>query len=117
MKKEFDINRGEYDKKVEEIRKKKRTLRNIQEPFLVKKIKKELKVTQRGAKRGEKSLLKGYLKEQVNEFMDNEELIFKLRELTFHHNDDTAIPLIDEYLLQYPQLLDINDKEWYYKYC
>ena len=38
-KKEFDIERTEYDEKVEEIRKKKRSLRNLQEPELVKKIK------------------------------------------------------------------------------
>lgn len=40
--KEFDIERSEYDDKVEEIRKKKRKLRDIQEPSLVKKIKKDL---------------------------------------------------------------------------
>ena len=63
MKEEFDINRGDYDKKVESIRQRKRKLRNIQEPFLVKKIKKELKIEQRGAKRSEKQDLKQYLKD------------------------------------------------------
>ena len=68
MKEEFDINRGDYDKKVESIRQRKRKLRNIQEPFLVKKIKKELKIEQRGAKRSEKQDLKQYLKDIVEDY-------------------------------------------------
>ena len=72
MKKEFDINRAGYDKKVEEIRKKKRTLRNIQEPDLVKKIKKDLKVEQRGAKRSEKNELRNYLKDEMQEWKDSD---------------------------------------------
>lgn len=72
-KKEFDIERSEYDDKVEEIRKKKRQLRDIQEPGLVKKIKKDLKAEQRAAKRGEKQELKKYLKDQVNKFGESEE--------------------------------------------
>ena len=69
--KEFDIERSEYDDKVEEIRKKKRKLRDIQEPSLVKKIKKDLKVEQRAAKRSDKNDLKKYLKDQIDKY--NEE--------------------------------------------
>ena len=48
-KKEFDIERSEYDDKVEEIRKEKRKLRDIQEPGLVKKIKKDLPENNHGS--------------------------------------------------------------------
>jgi hypothetical protein len=67
-KKEFDLERSEYDDKVEEIRKKKRKLRDIQEPGLVKKIKKDLKAEQRAAKRGERQLLNIYLKEEIDKY-------------------------------------------------
>ena len=70
--KEFDIERSEYDDKVEEIRKKKRKLRDIQEPGLVKKIKKDLKAEQRAAKRSEKQDLRNYLKDQINKYGDDE---------------------------------------------
>ncbi len=72
-KKEFDIERSEYDDKVEEIRKEKRKLRDIQEPGLVKKIKKDLKVKQRAAKRGERGLLNIYLKEEIDKFKNGGE--------------------------------------------
>lgn len=112
--KEFDINRKGYDEEIEKIRKEKRKLRDIQEPWLVKKKKHELRVKQRGAKRSEKQELNKYLKEQV---MDSEDLIFDLREMLFGHTDETAIPIIDEYLEKYPQLLELHDKEWYYGNC
>jgi hypothetical protein len=67
-KKEFDIERSEYDEKVEEIRKKKRKLRDIQEPGLVKKIKKDLKAEQRSAKRSERNELKNYIKDQIDKY-------------------------------------------------
>ena len=70
---EYDINRGNYDKKVEEIRKKKRKLRDIQEPGLVKKIKKDLKVEQRGYKRSEKQDLNKYIKGQIDDYNQDEE--------------------------------------------
>ena len=73
MKNEYDINRGDYDKKVEEIRKKKRKLRDIQEPDLVKKIKKDLKVEQRGAKRHDKDELKKYIKGQIDNYGEEED--------------------------------------------
>ena len=70
-KEEFDINRKSYDDKTEEIRKKKRKLRDIQEPGLVKKIKKDLKVEQRGYKRYEKQELKKYLKDQIDYYTND----------------------------------------------
>lgn len=71
--KEFDINRKSYDDKVEEIRKKKRKLRDIQEPGLVKKIKRDLKTEQRAAKRSDKNDLKKYLKDQIDNYNQDEE--------------------------------------------
>lgn len=67
-KKEFDVERSEYDDKVEEIRKKKRELRNIQEPGLAKKIKKDLKVEQRAAKRSNNHELRNYIKNQIDNY-------------------------------------------------
>jgi len=71
-KKEFDVNRTSYEDKIEDIRQRKRKLRNIQEPFLVKKIKAELRIEQRGAKRSEKQDLNEYIKEEINKFNENE---------------------------------------------
>ena len=72
-KKEFDIERSSYDDKVEEIRKKKRQLRNIQEPGLVKKMKKDLKTEQRAAKRSERQELKNYIKGQIDNYGEDNE--------------------------------------------
>ena len=66
--KEFDVNIGDYDKKVESIRQRKRKLRDIQEPDLVKKMKKELKIEQRGAKRHDRDELKKYLKDAIQDY-------------------------------------------------
>ena len=71
--KEFDIERSSYDDKVEEIRKKKRQLRNIQEPGLVKKMKRDLKTEQRAAKRSEKNSLKNYIKGQIDNYGEENE--------------------------------------------
>jgi len=73
MDKEYDINRDGYEKSIEEIRKKKRKLRNIQEPALVKKMKKELKAEQRAAKRSDKNNLKKYFKEQIDNYNKEED--------------------------------------------
>ena len=115
--KEFDVERREYDEKIEEIRKKKRKLRDIQEPGLVKKIKKDLKVEQRAAKRSSNHDLRNYVKEQIYLHEEEGGLIFSLRESLFGFSDDEAIPVIDKYLEKYPELLEIHDKDWYYKYC
>jgi len=72
-KKEFDIERSEYDDKVEEIRKEKRKLRDIQEPGLVKKIKKDLKVKQRAAKRSDNNNLRNYIKDEISKYGESEE--------------------------------------------
>lgn len=118
-KKEFDIERKSYDNKIEEIRKQKRKLRDIQEPSLVKKIKKELKTEQRSYKRSEKNELKEYIKAKIGEYneLDIEELIFDLREMLFHNTDETALPIIEKFLINHPELLEIHDKEWYLKNC
>lgn len=50
--------------------------------------------------------------------MDEFEVIIEeIRCATFHHSDEEAKPVIDEYLEKYPQLLELHTKEWYYKYC
>lgn len=46
-----------------------------------------------------------------------DELIFSLRESTFHHSNEEAKPVIDGFLDEHPKLLDYHDREWYYKYC
>ena len=72
---EYDVNRREYDEKVEEIRQKKRKLRDIQEPELVKKLKKDLKREQRSEKRSDYNNLEIYIKEEIAdyEFKKNKE--------------------------------------------
>lgn len=74
-KKEYDINRKSYDDKIEDIRKRKRKLRDIQEPSLVKKMKKDLKREQRGAKRSDKSELQKYIKNEINNYKNNNDEI------------------------------------------
>jgi hypothetical protein len=54
-----------YEGKVEEIRKKKRKLRHIQDTKKVKQIKGELKREQRAAKRSLKQHLKKWINEQI----------------------------------------------------
>lgn len=73
MDKEYDINRKSYDDKIEDIRKRKRNLRNIQEPSLVKKMKKDLKREQRAAKRSDNNEVNKYIKNQINNYNKNEE--------------------------------------------
>lgn len=46
-----------------------------------------------------------------------EEIVNDIRCATFHCTDEEAKPIIDEYLDRYPQLLEFNTKEWYYKNC
>ena len=72
-KEEFDINRSSYDDKVEEIRKKKRKLRDVQEPELVKKLKRDLKIEQRSAKHSEKNELKKYIKKQIEDYDNSDD--------------------------------------------
>ena len=45
------------------------------------------------------------------EIMDN------IAQAVYHMEDEEAQPIIDEFLNNYPELLMIHGKEWYYKYC
>lgn len=55
-----------YDNKVQDIKKRKRKLKLIQDPEMVKKMKKDLEREKRGAKRSEKHYLKEWIKEEIN---------------------------------------------------
>jgi predicted secreted Zn-dependent protease len=55
-----------YEEKVQDIKKRKRSLRFIQDPNMVKKIKKDLKREQRGAKRSERHELREWIKNELN---------------------------------------------------
>jgi predicted secreted Zn-dependent protease len=55
-----------YEEKVQDIKKRKRALRFIQDPNMVKKIKKDLKREQRGVKRSEKHELREWIKNELN---------------------------------------------------
>jgi hypothetical protein len=57
---------GKYEEKVQSIKKRKRALRFIQDPNMVKKIKNDLKREQRGAKRSEKHELREWIKNELN---------------------------------------------------
>lgn len=54
-----------YQDKVQDIKKRKRELHHIQDPELVKKMKKDLKREQRAAKRSEKFCLKEQIKKEI----------------------------------------------------
>ena len=62
-----------YEDKVDDIRRRKRNLRNIEDPKLVKKMKGDLKREQRGAKRAERQNLDIFLKEEINKFKNKGE--------------------------------------------
>jgi hypothetical protein len=55
-----------YENKVQDIKKRKRSLRHVQDSGVVKKIKKDLKSEQRAAKRSEKMNLKNWINEEIN---------------------------------------------------
>jgi len=46
-----------------------------------------------------------------------EELIEILRQRLFHFSNDEARPIIDDFLQNHPELLELHDYDWYYKYC
>lgn len=56
-----------YQDKVQDIKKRKRQLHIIQDPELVKKMKKDLKREQRACKRAEKQFLKEQIKKEIYE--------------------------------------------------
>lgn len=62
---EYDYKRSEYDDKIQDIKRRKRQLHQINDPALKKKIRKDLKIEQRGAKRSDKGLLNIYIKEEL----------------------------------------------------
>jgi hypothetical protein len=55
-----------YEEKVQDIKKRKRALRHVQDPKLVKKMKKDLKREYRGAKHSEKNEIKKWIKIEAN---------------------------------------------------
>ena len=62
-----------YDKKLQDIKRRKRDLRLIEDPKLVRRKKDDLKREQRGAKRSEKNNLRGYLKNEIDKFKNKED--------------------------------------------
>jgi len=66
MKDFSDDFQGKYEEKVQDIKKRKRALRFIQDPNMVKKIKKDLKREQRGAKRSEKNKLTKWIENEIS---------------------------------------------------
>lgn len=66
--KEYDIERSGYEEKIQSIKKRKRSLKMLQDPEMIKRIKKDLKREQRGAKRSERNDLREWLKEEVENF-------------------------------------------------
>lgn len=55
------------NEKIQDIKKKKRKLKLLQDPSLVKKIKSDLKREYRATKRSEKNYLKEWIKTQIEE--------------------------------------------------
>jgi len=66
--KDFDIERSGYDEKIEDIKKRKRKLKMLQDPDMIKKIKKDLKREQRSAKHSERNELREWIKEEVENY-------------------------------------------------
>lgn len=54
-----------YLEKVQDIKRRKRKLKDIQDPDYVKKTKRDLKREQRGAKRSEKHSLREWIKKEI----------------------------------------------------
>ena len=46
-----------------------------------------------------------------------DEILENLHCSVFHMNDEQAKEVIDRYLLTYPELLEVHDRDWFYKYC
>jgi len=63
--KEFDIERSGYDEKVQSIKKRKRSLKMLQDPDMIKRIKKDLTKEKRSAKHSERNELREWLKGEV----------------------------------------------------
>ena len=57
---------GSYEDKIQDIKKRKRALRHVQDSGMVKKMKADLKREQRGVKRSDKHALKNWIKDEIN---------------------------------------------------
>jgi len=55
-----------YNKKLLDIKEKSRNLKYVDDPSMRKKMKKDLKIEQRGAKRSEKNNLKTWIKKEID---------------------------------------------------
>jgi hypothetical protein len=62
---EKDWTKDNLTDKIEDIKDRKRKLRHVQDPSLVKKIKKDLKREYRGAKRSEKNKFKKWIDDEI----------------------------------------------------
>jgi membrane protease subunit (stomatin/prohibitin family) len=66
--KDIDITRIEYDEKIQSIKKRKRSLKMLQDPDMIKRIKKDLEREKRAAKRGDKNNIKKYIKDEIEKY-------------------------------------------------
>jgi hypothetical protein len=62
---------GSYEDKIQDIKKRKRALRHVQDSGMVKKMKADLKREQRGVKRGETQRINKYIKNEIEKFYGN----------------------------------------------
>lgn len=58
------------DDKIQDIKKRKRALRHVQDSFIVKKMKNDLKREHRSAKRAERNSLKNWIKKEIENGKD-----------------------------------------------
>ena len=70
---DYDYKRTEYDDKIQDIKRRKRQLHQLDDPILKKKIKKDLKTEQRGAKRSDRNKCKEYIKDEIQNYKNNKE--------------------------------------------
>lgn len=66
MKKDKDIDW--YNEQIQSIKKRKRSLKLLQDPWMIKKIKKDLEREKRIAKHAEKQTVKKHIKEEVDNY-------------------------------------------------
>lgn len=57
-----------YNEQIRSIKKRKRSLKMLQDPLMVKRIKKDLEREKRAAKRAEKQTIEKFIKEEINKF-------------------------------------------------
>jgi hypothetical protein len=38
-----------------------------------------------------------------------------LQERLYHHSDETAHPIIDKFIEDHPEILQVHEREWFYK--